>query len=173
MIKLLALAGVGLAALAYSKKAGAAVSPGLKYFSREEFGDWWEKMSPELLQKLDAFREEWGAPVEISRAQGALGREDFESDSQHNYLKWGEVRAVDVFPVVIDLGEHRYIENEVERMRAYMIAKKVGFTGIGLYTDTYPGNMLHVDVRQDRSEQLPATWSRVGGEYLGIEAVMA
>ena len=37
----------------------------LKYFSRSEFGIWWPLMSQDLLQKLDLFREKWGAPVVV------------------------------------------------------------------------------------------------------------
>ena len=141
----------------------------LKYFSSSEFGVWYPLMSLELLKKLDKFREEWGYPVEISKANGAIGRESKDSHSQHNIFKWGEVRAVDVFPRTAS----GYITTAEERYRAYEVAKKVGFTGIGLYTDTAPGNMLHVDVREDRQPGSPALWSRVSGVYGGISEVLA
>ena len=83
---------------------------------------------------------------------------------------WGEVRAVDVFPLVeIRPGEYRYMNSQADRARAFNTAKQVGFRGIGLYTDTQPGNMLHVDTRDaDRV----ATWSRVAGNYRGISEVL-
>jgi hypothetical protein len=123
----------------------------LKYFDRSEFGLWWPLMSVDVLTKLDAFREAWGAPVMVSPAIGGLGRED-NSGSMHNVLKWGEVRAIDVFP--------RGMDTLADRRRAYQIAKNVGFTGIGLYTDTKPSNMLHLDNRDE-----PEYWTRVEGEY--------
>lgn len=130
--------------------------PKLKYFARSEFGIWWPLMSNDLLTKIDAFREQWGDVVEVSTAEGAIGREG-DNNSQHNPTLWGEVRAVDVFPKV----NGHYISSAWERRRAYEIARAVGFTGIGVYTDTMPGNMLHLDVRKDRTVNDPALWSRV------------
>lgn len=142
--------------------------PKLKYFKASEFGVWYPLMSRDLLVKLDAFREAWGSPVIISTAHGGIGRED-TSDSQHNVLRWGEVRAIDVFPMV----GGNFMTTAFDRARARAVATSVGFTGIGLYADTSPGNMLHVDVRKDRREARPAEWSRVAGQYLGIERVLA
>ena len=142
--------------------------PKLKHFSPREFGVWYPLMSADLLKKLDAFRERWGYPVEVSSAQGAIGRED-DSQSQHNVSKWGEVRAIDVFPRVAGGG---YMLTASERQRAFTIAKEVGFTGIGLYTDTQPGNLLHLDVRVDKQEGSPAKWSRVNGHFGSVSAVL-
>lgn len=136
------------------------VKPKLKYFTASEFGLWYPLMSSSLLEKLDEFRELWGAPVVISSHKDAIGRHANSAETQHNVDKWGEVRAIDVFPQGM---------NDVNsRRRAYSVAQKVGFTGIGLYTDTAPSNMLHVDVREGGHV---ATWSRVGGVYLGIGQV--
>ncbi|MGH1438587.1 MAG: hypothetical protein ACRBBR_00640 [Cellvibrionaceae bacterium] len=154
--------------LTATAKTAKRAALGLRYFSAEEFGVYYPVMSLELLTKLDQFRHEWGGPVEISKAVGGIGREDESSQSQHNVLRWGEVRAVDVFPRTID----GYITTRADRQRALYIARKVGFTGIGIYTDTKQGNMLHLDVRQDRSEGSPALWSRVNGNYLGIDEVL-
>lgn len=147
--------------------------PGLEldHFTPEEFGQWWGRMSPELLRKLDAFRDRWGAPVVISPAQGGLGRHQGpDGTSQHNVDRWGQVRAVDVFPKVpAGAAGYRYMTKQADRRRAFEIAQAVGFTGIGLYTDTQPGNMLHVDVRPGPTV---ATWSRVSGDYLGIGQVV-
>jgi hypothetical protein len=123
----------------------------LRHFTRGEFGIWWPLMSQDLLLKLDAFREKWGAPVVITSHPDGLGRED-ESGSMHNVLKWGEVRAVDVFPKGMD--------SLADRQRAFQIAKSVGLTGIGLYTDTMPSNMLHLDNREEF-----LYWTRVSGKY--------
>ena len=121
--------------------------PKLKYFSASEFGLWWPFMNRDLLLALDAFREEWGSPVQISPVNGTLGRilyaneDGFESG--HNLLRWGTVRAVDFFPRFEDGS---YIATEAQRRRAYEIAINAGFEGIGLYTDTRPGNMMHGDM---------------------------
>lgn len=157
---------------AQSVKPPQAGGRSVKYFKQSEFREWWDQMSPELLAKLDAFREAWGAPVVISTAQGSLGRNlGNASESQHNVDAWGEVRAVDVFPQVpAGAGGYRYISTRTDRERAYEVAKAVGFTGIGLYTDTAPGNMVHLDVR---TSSRVATWSRVDGDYLDIRSVIA
>ena len=154
---------VGLGLLMSSK-------PVLRYFKADEFGEWFDVMSPELLTRLDNFRDEWGYPVEVSSAVGAIGRHD-HSDSQHNVSKHGEVRAIDIFPKVplLDGSGYRYMQTAGERRRALEVAKKVGFRGIGLYTDTRQGNLLHVDVRQT---QALATWSRIDGDYRSINEVL-
>ncbi|WP_428398401.1 hypothetical protein [Marinobacter salarius] len=162
----------GAALLAFSIKGRAMTNdstdtgPELRYFQPSEFGPWWPMMNRELLFKLDEFRHRWGAPVIISPANGSLGRhQGGGGESQHNVDAWGEVRAVDVFPKV----NGRYMTRAADRRRAYEIAREVGFTGVGLYTDTQPGNMLHVDVRNGNRV---ATWSRVGGDYLDIGQVV-
>jgi len=55
----------------------------------------------------------------------------------------------------------------------FAIAKKVGFSGIGIYPDWKPYLGMHLDVRADRSADNPATWSGIrtssGQKYFGIE----
>lgn len=161
---------IAVAAIGVKLTAKTASKPRLKYFKASEFGVWLPFMSNELLLKLDEFREQWGAPVEISGAVGGIGRKSLDSHSQHNVLKWGEVRAIDLFPKVeIADGIYGYIDNGEDLRRAQQIAVQVGFTGIGVYTDTQPGYMLHVDVREDREFGDVALWSRIDGDYLGIE----
>lgn len=135
--------------------------PKLKYFDPKEFGAWYTFINNDLLIKLDAFREKWGRPVIVSQASGAIGRHAGDSGSQHNIDLLGETRAIDVFPQGMD--------NLSERRRALEVAKSVGFTGIGIYTDTKPSNLLHVDVRKTDKVAL---WARVGGEYVSITQVV-
>jgi len=132
--------------------------PNLKYFEPSEFGPWWLLMSRDLLLKLDAFREAWGAPVMLSPAQGGLGRED-DSDSQHNLSKWGEVRAADIMPAGMNTA--------ADRRRAVAIARSVGFTGIGVYPSWKPYPGIHVDVRKPKFTGHVATWSQLasGARY--------
>ena len=137
----------------------------LRYFNESEFGGWFDKMSPELLKKLDEFRHQWGFPVQVSPHHDAVGREHPTSTSQHNIMKWGEVRAIDIFP---KNSTGAYINTVAERKRAYDIARSVGFTGIGLYTDTVPGHMVHLDVRKGNL----AKWSRIAGQYKGINEAL-
>ena len=134
--------------------------PKLKYFKPSEFGAFYTFINNDLLLKLDMFREKWGKPVIVSGAKGAIGRHD-DSSSQHNIDLFGETRAIDLFPAGMD--------NISERQRALAIAKQVGFTGIGIYTDTKPSNLLHVDVRKTENVAL---WARVGGEYVSITQVV-
>lgn len=141
-----------------------------RYFSPGEFGGWYDQMAPALLRRLDDYREAWGGRVVISPVPGGVGRRLGEGDhSQHNVDQWGEVRAVDFFPQVRGLdGKWRYINSAPQIKRAYEVARQVGFTGIGVYTDTTPGYMVHGDVRPDRTAENPAVWSRVAGQYKGV-----
>lgn len=133
--------------------------PSLQYFTEAEFGVWANDMCPDLLAKMDKFREFWGRPVAISPHPDALGRElPITSKSMHNINLYGVVRACDSFPTGMTSKE--------ELKRAYECAKEAGFTGIGLYTDTSPGYMIHLD---NRDGDRVATWSRIKGKYLAIE----
>ncbi len=140
--------------------------PKLTYFSASEFGMWWPFMNADLLRKLDAFREAWGAPVQLSPAEGGIGRED-DSNSQHNVLKWREVRATDIMPEGMDAP--------ADRERAVRIAREVGFTGIGVYPNWKPRPGIHVDVREPEYAGHVATWSQLasGGPYLSINEGLA
>ena len=143
--------------------------PKLEYFTPSEFGVWWPLMSTDLLKRLDLFRELMGSKVIISPVNGALGRHGGDSTSQHNVDMWGEVRAVDVFPTI----DGKFITTEAQRQIVYENARKAGFSGIGLYTDTQPGNMLHVDVRESNTRHNPALWARVEHSYVSIGEVVA
>jgi hypothetical protein len=149
----------------------------LRHFARSEFTrrswpdtgaavDWWPRMQTALLLKLDEYREQLDAPVIISPAAGALGRNlGASADSQHNIDRWGEVRAVDVFPQVSDMRA------------AYDLAFKLGFTGIGVYPDWQPRWGLHLDMRTDRQPSSPALWSArtIDGKqvYFGLDRAWA
>lgn len=133
--------------------------PPLRHFSPAEFRQWWPKMSNDLLYKLDEFRELWGAPVVISSHPDALGRNAGESRSYHNVDRWGEVRAVDVFPRGL---------TKATAARALACAEQAGLGGIGIYTDTSPSMMMHLDNRAGRGR-----WARVAGKWVGIDHAMA
>lgn len=137
----------------------------LRYFSPSEFQGQYDLMDKNLLLKLDEFRHRWGKPVMISPVKGAVARFNGADDtSQHNADRHGHTNAVDVFPSGMN--------SEATRRRAFEIAKSVGFTGIGLYTDTKPSNMLHLDVRDGRVAGFPATWSRVNRKYGDIDVLV-
>jgi len=137
----------------------------LRYFPKEEYREWADDMSPLLVFLVDRFREEWGDIVEVSPHPDALGRNlTLDNLSQHNFRLYGVVNAGDYFPKGMNTPE--------DRARAFKIAKKLGFTGIGIYADTTPSNMIHLDVRNTRIVGNPATWSRIDGEYKPIEDVL-
>lgn len=136
------------------------------YFQPHEFQGWFDRMMKIQLERLNLYRHRWGMPVIVSPASGAVGRHlGLSSKSQHNYDRWGEVRATDIMPVGM--------ETAADRRRAYQIAKAVGFTGIGIYPEWRPRAGLHVDSRVDRLPGNPATWSafRENGRqvYYGID----
>jgi len=159
-LKKLAITGALLIAI-----AGYMMSkPKLKYFTPQEFGVWYPLMNNQLLKKLDKFREILDSPVYISPAEGGLGRHD-NSDSMHNVDKWGQLLAVDVFPTI----EGQRVFSAEGRQKVYDAAIEAGFSGIGLYVDTSPSNMAHLDVRKANNI---ATWSRIAGQYRGINEVL-
>ncbi len=136
----------------------------LHFFKRDEFVsaytdedgkeivvDWWDKMAPDLLLRLDVWRGLWGSPIRPNRNKNAIGREN-NSNSQHNIRRWGEVRACDskAEGVVDDESAHE----------CYRLAVLAGFTGVGFYRSwASPG--FHTDVRRNHSFQQPATWGGV------------
>lgn len=130
--------------------------------------DWKPKMAPRLLVLLDTFRFQWGAPVMISPAWGAIGRFLDDDASQHNIERWGEVRAIDLMPYGM--------VSAADRQRAFNIASSLGFTGIGLYPDWQPRPGIHLDVRIDQRPGFPATWAGVDRngkqEYINIFDVL-
>ena len=135
------------------------MKPHLYFFHPGEFnrgGEWFSAMSPRLLVLLDTLRLRWERPIRISRHPRAVGRHDGDSESQHNYDIWDEVRAVDVIPDGLKTKDDAYA--------FFMLAADVGFTGIGFYPDWSPSPGFHLDVRHDRRPGFPATWGRVGTE---------
>lgn len=159
--------GVMLAAAIYSGAyAKRSLTLHLAHFKPSEFGVWWPLMNHDLLIALDEFRARLGAPVEISKATGALGRPNAErAGSQHRPTPF--VNAVDVM-----------IPEAVTLRRAYRVARDVNkFSGIGLYPDWQPKHGLHLDVRADRTAANPATWSAFrtadgGQQYTSIDRAL-
>ena len=128
----------------------------LHFFSKDEFGKSWDVMSPVLLTRLDVLRGLWGRAIRITPVEGGLARYD-HSTSQHNVTEWGECRAVDIFPQGLTrLGSVQLFAD---------LAQKCGFTGIGIYADTKPSVMFHLDVRTGIEFDKPMKWSRVDGQY--------
>lgn len=124
----------------------------LEYFAKEEYRDWFHRMSPRVVCFLDLFRFKWNRAVVISNAKGALGRNG-EGTSQHYWEQFGEVRGIDVHP--------KRILTSDDARRAVETAKECGFTGIGFYPQWNSGPGLHLDVRDDRKMGDPAIWGGV------------
>lgn len=151
----------------------------LRHFNPSEFQGWWQQINCELLYRLDELRSRSGGWIDISPAAGAVGRNwGSENTSQHNVDRWGMVNAVDFFAQNFhcEYAGKDEIAGFVELMR------EVGFTGIGVYMDTYygvnavnepiPFIMFHGDVRKDRALGDPAMWSRINGEYRDIDEAL-
>lgn len=133
-----------------------------QYFDAEEFREWADDMSVRLVTLLDVLRHMSGRIIEISAHADALGRELGHGDwSAHNLDRWGEVLAVDCFVSGV------YYREQAEAV--VDLARRIGFTGIGVYTDTRNNRgedqvMFHFDVRPYRDMGTPSTWGRVAGE---------
>jgi hypothetical protein len=141
-----------------------------QHFSQEEFREWSDDMSPRLITMLDVLRFKLGSPIEISASEYALGRELGRGKmSEHNVDEWGEVLAVDCF-----------ISGVYNRIQAEAVAheaEQIGFTGIGVYSDTHNNQgddqvMFHLGVRPNEDMGAPATWGRISGKYTSLIAAV-
>ena len=141
-----------------------------QYFTQEEFREWSDDMSPRLVTMLDILRFHIGRPIEISKSSYALGREQGRDQmSEHNIDRWGEVLAVDCFVT----GVYRRAQAEAVAHEA----EAIGFTGIGVYSDTHnneglPQVMFHLGVRPNELMGAPATWGRVDHDYTSLMAAV-
>lgn len=147
----------------------------LAYFSPDEFGPtshrdegWWTRMDLRLLMLLDSFRHQLGRPVDISEHQLALGRYDGpEGTSDHNFDRWGSVRAVDCF---CDIRDRDDGEDTVS------LAFDTGFNAVGIYPHWNGGIGLHLGTRETLSIDEPAEWGAINrdGEqhYVSMRVAM-
>jgi len=141
-----------------------------QHFDAEEFREWSDDMSARLITMLDVLRFKLGSPIEISLSEYALGRNLGRGKmSEHNIDEWGEVLAVDCF-----------ISGVYNRAQAEAVvyeAEGIGFTGIGVYSDTHNNQgddqvMFHLGVRPNELMGSPATWGRISGKYTSLMAAV-
>jgi hypothetical protein len=139
-------------------------------FSAEEFREWSDDMSARLVTMLDVLRFKLGSPIAVSASEYALGRELGRNDlSEHNVDHWGEVLAVDCF--ISGVYNRAQVEAVVYE------ATGIGFTGIGVYSDTDNNQgeeqvMFHLGVRPTEMMGSPATWGRVDHDYTSLIAAI-
>jgi len=141
-----------------------------QHFDAEEFREWSDDMSARLITMLDVLRFRLGIAIEISASEYALGRElGVGKMSEHNIDEWGEVLAVDCF-----------VSGAYNRAQAEAVvyeAEAIGFTGIGVYSDTHNNRgeeqvMFHLGVRPNELMGSPATWGRVDHDYTSLMAAI-
>jgi hypothetical protein len=131
----------------------------LRYFKTHEFTDrqtriaYDKRMDARLLVMLDVLRHMHGRPIRVSNGRGAIGRE--KGGGFHNWKMHGTVQAIDIVPTSIDTVQDAEL--------FIRLCQKIGFNGIGFYTDWNQGLGYHVDVG-DRIAQ----WGRVDGKYTSI-----
>ena len=141
-----------------------------QHFDAEEFREWSDDMSARLITMLDVLRFRLGSPIEISLSEYALGRELGRGKmSEHNIDHWGEVLAVDCFI--------SGIYNRAQAEAVVYEAEGIGFTGIGVYSDTRNNQgddqvMFHLGVRPNEDMGSPATWGRISGKYTSLIAAV-
>jgi len=128
-------------------------------FKEKEFRGFFEKMNPRLLVLMDVLRIQTGKII-ISPAEGAIGRNS--GNTQHNYKRYGDIRAIDIFPQV---SNKNTAQNFIDK------AIDLGFTGIGVYPDwelSSGENRIgfHLDVRYDQVPGNPALWSGVDVTFM-------
>jgi len=141
-----------------------------QHFDAEEFREWSDDMSARLVTMLDVLRFKLGSPIEISASEYALGRNlGVGKMSEHNIDHWGEVLAVDCF--ISGVCNRAQVEAVVYE------ATGIGFTGIGVYSDTHNNSgeeqvMFHLGVRPNEMMGSPATWGRVDHDYTTLMAAI-
>jgi len=114
----------------------------VKHFSpNENWGDV-EKIEPQLIYKLERFRDVIGRPFVLHNAFSYAGH---SNKSQHYLGRAGDghVEGVDLLDM-------------------FLVAEKLEFNGIGLYDWG-----IHLDVR---IADTPARWCRIDGVYLPLTA---
>jgi len=141
-----------------------------QHFSAEEFREWSDDMSARLITMLDVLRFRLGRPIAISASEYALGRNLGRGKmSEHNIDEWGEVLAVDCFV--------SGVYNRAQAEAVVYEAEGIGFTGIGVYSDTHNNQgddqvMFHLGVRPNELMGSPATWGRISGKYTSLIAAV-
>ena len=141
-----------------------------QHFNQEEFREWSDDMSPRLVTMLDVLRFRLGSAIAVSASEYALGRNIGRGKmSEHNIDHWGEVLAVDCF--ISGVYNRAQVEAVVYE------AEGIGFTGIGVYSDTHNNQgddqvMFHLGVRPNEDMGSPATWGRVAGKYTSLIAAI-
>ena len=145
-------AGVGFYFWGQSKKLARVT---LNHFSPFDFAPWFPVMSEKLLinlEKTASFLYPLGYTFIISR----VGKDD-QSGGQHDVFAFGEVRAIDV-NILLD-GQPL---TKAELRTVYELIRGLGiWSGLGVYPNWNRAGM-HLDVREDRTPQNPATWGDVG-----------
>lgn len=142
----------------------------LEHFEDGEFQGWEDRLCPRLAVRLDILRHRLGRPINISPADGAVGRELGEaSESEHNVDFWGEVLAVDCF-----IGG---VYTRAGALDVVTEARALGFTGIGVYPEWKNGQGavqvgFHFGVRPTRKMADPATWGYVNGQFVALERAL-
>jgi hypothetical protein len=119
------------------------------YFSDAELFGHKKDFDPDLLDRINVLREEWGKPIVVSPLKGAVIRWD-NSGSYHNINKWGKVRAIDFFPQ--SRKGPGGIKSVDEAIEFILLARAVGLTGIGVYPYFTPSYGFHVDNRENPCE---------------------
>ena len=138
-----------------------------QHFNQEEFREWSDDMSARLVTMLDVLRFRLGSAIAVSASEYALGRNLGRGKmSEHNIDHWGEVLAVDCF-----IGG---VYNRAQAEAVVYEATGIGFTGIGVYSDTRNNQgqeqvMFHLGVRPTEMMGSPATWGRVDHDYTRLQ----
>lgn len=145
------------------------------FFDKHEFvrsgENWYDLYNPRWLVLADSFRLQTGKCI-LSPHPRALGRRDDiiggTGYDAHNIDKHGLVEAGDTFPYINELeGE------SLSMYKAFNIAKKIGFTGIGIYPEWTLNEKrrcgIHLDVRSGILPGNPTTWGYVDGKFVTIE----
>lgn len=152
----------------------------LKHFSRRENWGKPDHMYPPFLLTLDAYRDDLGVPLYVSKGVGSIGSHDVENSAHYIDPNTGYAYAVDVFPLLSTASK-------ISLFDCFLLATKYPFTGIGIYPHWRLSRVsgkgkiierggLHLDMmdhRELKKFQCSGHWIGVPGKgykqiYLGV-----
>ena len=118
----------------------------VRYFSAREFGGLLASVDPRIIYAADAMRARLGAPLQISKAEGAIARFELSAAPSRHYAVGRKSDALDLHPIGASLWAC---------YRAALLVPAIG--GFGVYPDwNTPG--IHIDCRPRKPDGSMALW---------------
>lgn len=144
------------------------VWPEIKFFNKRENWGKPDLIDPKLLLILDAYRDELGIALYVSKGVSPVGSHDAENSSHYIQDQTGYAHAVDLIPLLSQ-------GSSITLFDCFLLATRYPFSGLGLYPHWRLSRIegkgklveiggLHLDTYPGRA--LPAY--RAAGQWIGM-----